>query len=1255
METHYRNLNDKVNNHKRIIKSIKVTTRICLALLLVSLPGPVSGQNHIVTRWVTNKGGSARVTNVKADGRGNVYIAGTFNGVVCIENDTLVHAYKGATDIFFAKFTNQGDLLWKKVIGGGWYDGVYDIYVNDSSVFLASGVQYDKIKIEDSIYNNTRENNVIRFNPDGNLQDVSFYGDPGVTMKLVSFGGSKDRLFLATNTQIHEFGNFPDIAKTIKFTTNSWAYIHDCKFLSDNSKIVLGMFNGNLTVKGTTITADLQGSGENAFIFMLNEKDSLLWIKKFGKVHPELRLGVAEDSMVYITASYSNTVNAFGETIYPFSGGYHGMVSALDMDGNLLWNRSFIPRIAGANFTMKGAATTGNDFVMIANLNHGFIYNLEDTVSCASYGNNLVAMIKPSGKLAWSDISDMSGGSNLIDDVDAESEGYIYAVGLTGGGVTIRIGCEDYPSVQGGLFMIMKDGRPDELPVADFSYKEVNNTWFFKAETMNDTLLSWNFDDGSNELFKARNPSHTFLTSGNFNVCLNTWNKCGLTTACKTISIPGLKEMMPARSGNTNLVKAEIHGSGLPEKANFKLVMDGAEDIMLENVQYLDNSRYSVSFRLREAPIGTWDLVMEEGDRYDTLKNAFTTETLNNGGVVTSLITPGAVLRGRFFRYRLAVQNNYNVNIPALPVIVIVSGHHDVFILNSFIYDEATENVHSQLGRRFISYSPPGGEPQQIGFFAIPFVRPGETFYIDLAISSSEPGLNHIQVITGNSLVDMDEDPLEPTCLGSKCADCLLAMAGFIPVAGCAAGVVSLGCTLAYALVDGEISENELIDIGLGLIGGILSCGGGDALQEAAERSVRAILQFLNYAGQATDLYLNTSGAVNACEGKCDFNDFRDFVFNILASSDPNEKYGTEGYSEENYIRPGQFLHYSITFENMDTATAPANEVYILDTLDVQKLDTTSFEWVSFSVGDSVYAMNSKERDYITDVDLRPDKNIILRVEALLDSTGVVSVKFSSLDTLTYELTENILDGFLPPNQVSPEGEGYIQFKITARDDIGQGDEILNSASIIFDYNEAINTGVWKNSIDMIPPVSAMEPLPEIINDTLIRVSWSGYDEHSGISDYDLFMSENEGTFVKILNHGRVEQSFVKVESGNTYGFFVQAYDYTGNAEMKEILAETSIHIDPVSANSKLRSDEIILYPNPVTDILNLVFRDSPQEDFILKITDPAGRLINIYTIQGNEGEIRIDISELVNGIYFLKITNEENSTITRLPFIKIE
>ena len=99
-------------------------------------------------------------------------------------------------------------------------------------------------------------------------------------------------------------------------------------------------------------------------------------------------------------------------------------------------------------------------------------------------------------------------------------------------------------------------------------------------------------------------------------------------------------------------------------------------------------------------------------------------------------------------------------------------------------------------------------------------------------------------------------------------------------------------------------------------------------------------------------------------------------------------------------------------------------------------------------------------KSFSTEVDLRPGANILVGIDAALDTgTGIVTWKFTTLDPATHEFPEDAVeDGFLPPNVTSPEGEGAVLFTVSLKPGFGLGTTVCNNARIVFDFNAPIDT-----------------------------------------------------------------------------------------------------------------------------------------------------------------------------------------------------
>ncbi|WP_247235650.1 SBBP repeat-containing protein [Telluribacter sp. SYSU D00476] len=97
-------------------------------------------QDEVATAW--RAGGEAvnQGEGVAVDGNGNLYVTGTFQGTATFGTTTLTAS--GESDVFVAKYTGKGSLLWVKKAGGAGVDGGYSIAVDaGNSVYITGSFQ----------------------------------------------------------------------------------------------------------------------------------------------------------------------------------------------------------------------------------------------------------------------------------------------------------------------------------------------------------------------------------------------------------------------------------------------------------------------------------------------------------------------------------------------------------------------------------------------------------------------------------------------------------------------------------------------------------------------------------------------------------------------------------------------------------------------------------------------------------------------------------------------------------------------------------------------------------------------------------------------------------------------------------------------------------------------------------------------------------------------------------------------------------
>jgi hypothetical protein len=158
----------------------------------------------------------------------------------------------------------------------------------------------------------------------------------------------------------------------------------------------------------------------------------------------------------------------------------------------------------------------------------------------------------------------------------------------------------------------------------------------------------------------------------------------------------------------------------------------------------------------------------------------------------------------------------------------------------------------------------------------------------------------------------------------------------------------------------------------------------------------------------------------------------------------------------------------------------------------------------------------------------------------------------------TGDLPDDPLIGFLPPNNNPPEGDGSVLFTIRPKEGFPTGTQTSNQATIVFDTNPPITTPVWVNTLDNTKPTSHALALAATQTIPNFQVQWSGTDVGAGISDFTIFVSDNNGPFTPFVTNTVATSATYPGVAGHTYRFFSQARDLTGNVETRKTQAEAT-------------------------------------------------------------------------------------------------
>lgn len=386
--------------------------------------------------------------------------------------------------------------------------------------------------------------------------------------------------------------------------------------------------------------------------------------------------------------------------------------------------------------------------------------------------------------------------------------------------------------------------------------------------------------------------------------------------------------------------------------------------------------------------------------------------------------------------------------------------------------------------------------------------------------------------------------------LWGKCFDdAVFFVLGFIPAAGCLAGAFDFLGNLADQGITGNQNYKSMGSGFWGFVSAIASCIPGASLitkWKKAQQLINLIIKYRVGISRTFDVGVGGTEAINDCN-ETDEDNEKDKNIQVGNPKDPNEILGPAGYGPERYIaNPGK-MGYTISFENLSSATAPAQRVYVLDTLDKSKFDFDQFELNNLTIGDSIYFIPPGLGKYTQLVKIKHLNDVDVLANIKLDTvTGILNCTFLSVDPVTKELIDpSSFLGFLPPNLVPVDGEGSISYSVKIKKDLPSGTIVSNRAGIIFDIESPLMTNTWVNTIDITPP-QISNLAAQLLNDTTAHLTFSSSDQHSGVRGHKLYMAVDGGA-TKFMGMMGPDTLRMKIRFGSNYRFYAIPVDNVGN------------------------------------------------------------------------------------------------------------
>jgi len=295
---------------------------------------------------------------ITTDPGGNVIIAGAFTGSIDFGGGALTS--QGGTDIFVAKFTPAGALVWAKAYGATGDQSASGVATDAQGNVFFTGTFQNAMSIGPFALTNGGADDIFvaKLAPGGN--ETWAYGF-GVAFQQTSSGiavdpsgnvviaGSFSGTFSIGMSQLSGQGNLDAfVAKFANDGTALWAKGFGSAMNQQAFDVATDVFGNILFTGSMSNTADFGGGmltsagGDDLFVAKLGPMGNHLFSKRYGDVMDQRGLAIAADpgGNMLVTGQYAGAMD-LGGGAYTSGGGADGFVVKLDAIGNHVWSKSF--------------------------------------------------------------------------------------------------------------------------------------------------------------------------------------------------------------------------------------------------------------------------------------------------------------------------------------------------------------------------------------------------------------------------------------------------------------------------------------------------------------------------------------------------------------------------------------------------------------------------------------------------------------------------------------------------------------------------------------------------------------------------------------------------------------------------------------------------------------------------------------------------------------------------------------------------
>ncbi len=237
-------------------------------------------------------------TALAFDDANNVYVTGYITGETAFNANVTFNSAVGNGDIFVAKYSNSGSLIWVKKFGGSMSDRAFDIKVDNNGDILVSGqffgsVNFGSVTLQSA--NNSKDIFLLKMNPQGDV------------LWAISEGGA--------------------------LGDNMYAIAMD----QQNNIVLTGQFAGTMNISGQSFVSvmnpELNQPSYDIFVSKYNSNGTPLWAIQGAAKYEDrgMALGTDNQNNIYLVGQFSDTLQFAGQS-------YNiGFVTKISPNGQIQW------------------------------------------------------------------------------------------------------------------------------------------------------------------------------------------------------------------------------------------------------------------------------------------------------------------------------------------------------------------------------------------------------------------------------------------------------------------------------------------------------------------------------------------------------------------------------------------------------------------------------------------------------------------------------------------------------------------------------------------------------------------------------------------------------------------------------------------------------------------------------------------------------------------------------------------------------